>query len=184
MGIATKYVKDKGSCGTGGGGGGKPPDTELFMKVESDFYDKLSPRIFFSGAFDRLPEGLQAALETQLAGALLRQGDIAGHLHDAMACVFTNEAFISDKASFLYDIASSPSFKSLHVKVALRTCASATDAAFLVFHYTWEYLTADNLHMREDGECVQSWVRAGGDWQMLGEYMDGNHVEAVARVAG
>lgn len=177
MGIAIKYVKDKGSCGSGGGGG-NPPTQQGLLPIEKDFYDRLQLEVFFSGNTLGLPSELRSKLESLLRKAASGANLILSELAPEFKYVYTNEAFIGDSESFIFDtnvVAKSRSFKV--IRISFRVCAVIESVAFLVFHFTSEFVSLDGNLWREDGECVQTWCCSDGEWCMLGEYMDGVYME-------
>jgi hypothetical protein len=170
VGIATKYVKQKGACGGGGGG---QPGTYKLIPLEADFFDRLKPEIFISGSIDSIPPKLLTCLE-KLPDAFL---------HDTFTYLYSNESFIGDKRSLHQDLVPTAfSRTTIQVRITIRTCVSNQNTAFVAFNYNWEYVTSGKDHFREDGICVQTWVGASDDWLLLGEYFDAVEVEPVAKI--
>jgi hypothetical protein len=185
VGIATRFVKDKGVCGSGGGGGGgggRPDPLMRLLDLEEAFLTKLEPVILFSGFSQGLPPALLARMEGLLRATYITRSSPEEFIDQNFSYLYSNEAFIGGKSSFLRDVKMTTTSRStIQIRVALRSCASKRNVAFIAFHYTWEYITTNKIHFREDGECVQTWVTNAGHWQLFGEYMDANRVEPVAR---
>jgi hypothetical protein len=177
MGIAIKYVKDKGECGSGGGGG-NPPTQQGLLPIERDFYDRLQLQIFFSGNTNGLPLDLRNRLESLLRKSSTGMSSALTELAPDFKYIYTNEAFIGDSDTFKFDTdAANRSHSIKIIRISFRVCTITEAAAFLVFHFTTEYVSLDGNLWRDDGECVQTWHLNEGEWFMIGEYMDGVHME-------
>lgn len=177
MGIAVKYVKDKGT------GGGNPPTQQSLLPIEKDFYNRLQLKVIFSGNSLGLPSTLKAQLESLLRKSASGVNQEFTELAPEFKYLYMNEAYVGDVETFSFDTYAATKSRLFKViRISFRVCAITEEVSFLVFHFTSEYISQDGNLWREDGECVQTWQYIQNSWRLLGQFIDGVQMELQGRI--
>jgi len=180
MGIALKYVKDKGA---GGGGGGNPPTQQSLLPIEKDFYNRLQLMVIFSGNSSGLQSPLKAKLESLVRKSASGVNEEFTELAPEFKYIYMNEAYVGDAETFGFDTLAASKCRLFKViRISFRVCSVTEQAAFLAFHFTSEYISQDGNLWREDGECVQTWQFIQNSWSLLGQFIDGVQMELQGRI--
>ncbi len=154
------------------------------LPIERNFYKKMGPAILFSGWAESVPPALKDTFEASFSDVFVSQKFPDKYLHENYTYLVANEAFNGSKDSLLLDLtATAFARETMRIRVAIRSCVADDSTAFVVYQSSWDFVSADNIHFREESVRTQTWTLNSKSWQIIGEYWDSIKVEPVAKIS-
>jgi len=181
MGLSTRFVKDKVKTSAYGPTGFCQNDEKL-LAIEADFYKNLNPKVFLSAQDVGLTETtVWEAIKNLWEMTCIKQISPEDLFNDNFRGSYSDESFIDNKESKINKIILGIQSRStLTVKITGRTCSVVGDTTFVIFDYSWEFTDKRGQAMaREDGVCVQTWLKENNQWGLLGEFVEQLFVELI-----